>query len=142
MLKQAIPLMFAMSIASGAMADDATGTWITWIMASGKVTVNVSSCGDALCGRVVALKKPLDKYGKPKVDHKNPNPALRSRPVIGLALLSDMKPSGENKWAGYIYNPDDGRTYTAKVTLNGNTMKVKGCVIGFICQSKIFLRLN
>jgi uncharacterized protein (DUF2147 family) len=141
MLKRAIPLMFAMSFAtgaSGALAGDPSGTWI---MASGKVTVRVSSCGDALCGRVVALKKPLDKQGRPKVDHENPNPALRSRPVIGLALLSGMKPKGENKWTGYIYNPDDGRTYNAIVTVNGDTMKVKGCVVVF-CKSKNFVRVN
>jgi uncharacterized protein (DUF2147 family) len=141
MLKQAIPAVLAMSIAAGAsaaMAGDPTGTWI---MTNGKVTVRVSNCGNSLCGNVVALKKPLDKHGKPKVDKENPNPALRKRPVIGLALLSGMKRKGPDKWVGSIYNPDDGRTYSAIVTLSGNRMKVKGCVVVF-CKSQNFVRLN
>jgi uncharacterized protein (DUF2147 family) len=80
-------------------------------MSDGKVTVKVATCGEQLCGKIVALKKPLDKHGRPKVDKENPNPALRKRPVIGLSLLEDMKPSGDGKWEGAIYNPDDGRTY-------------------------------
>jgi uncharacterized protein (DUF2147 family) len=142
MLKRAIPMVFAMSMAttvSAATAGEATGTWM---MASGKVTVRVTNCGNSLCGYVVALKKPLDKRGRPKVDKENPNPALRNRPVIGLSLLSGMKPAGPDKWTGLIYNPDDGHTYNAKVTVNGNTMKVKGCVVGFLCQSKIFVRID
>jgi uncharacterized protein (DUF2147 family) len=142
MLKRAIPLLFAMAMAtgaSGAMAADPTGTWI---MSNGKFTVRVSQCGAALCGTLVALKKPLDKQGRPKVDKDNPNPALRKRPLIGLALLSGMRPKGANKWTGSIYNPDDGRTYSATMTLSGNAMKVKGCALGLFCKSLRFARVN
>ena len=38
------------------------------------------------------MAKPLTKKGKPKLDRKNPNEALRSRPVIGLTILTNMKP--------------------------------------------------
>ena len=111
-------------------------------MESGKVTVKVADCGGKLCGKVVALKKPLNKQGQPKTDKENPNPALRSRPVIGILLMSNMKPDGDNKWSGSIYNPDDGRTYSATMKLDGDRMKVKGCVIGLICQSKWFVRVE
>ena len=110
-------------------------------MENGKVTVEVSNCGDGLCGRIVALKKPLDRHGNPKRDKDNPNPSLRNRPLLGLALLQDMRQAGNNKWQGLIYNPDDGRTYDAVVNLNGTTMKVRGCVVVF-CKTKKFVRVN
>lgn len=121
-----------------ARADDPSGTWR---MDNGKVTIRVSECGGELCGRIVALKKPLDKNGRPKRDKDNPNPALRNRPVVGLSLLSDMRQVGENRWEGHIYNPDDGRTYNAKVKLRGGTMQVKGCVLVF-CKSQKFVRVD
>ncbi len=113
----------------------------TWALDSGKVTVRIAPCGGNLCGTVVALKKPLDKHGKPKLDRKNPNPALRSRPVIGLTILSAMKPDGQDSWAGKIYNADDGNTYSSYMKLIGDAMKVKGCV-AFICKKMTFVRIK
>lgn len=120
--------------------DEATGVWR---MANGKVTVKVSHCGSRLCGTVVALKKPRDDKGRPRLDKENPNPSLRSRPVIGLTILSNMKVEGEGYWVGTIYNPDDGNTYSSQMQLLGRgTMKVNGCVAGIFCKSMKFLRVD
>jgi uncharacterized protein (DUF2147 family) len=115
----------------------------TWAMSNGKVTVKVSDCGGTLCGVIVGLKEPISKIdGKPKVDRENPDPSKRKRPVIGLSILIGMKPDGENKWKGAIYNPDDGKTYSASVRLDGSRMKVKGCVLGVLCKTNNFVRVN
>ena len=106
---------------------DAGKPYGTWTM--GKVTVKVRDCGGKLCGAIVALKEPISKIdGKPKVDRENPDATKRTRPLIGVSVLLGMKPSGEGKWTGSIYNPDDGKTYSASVTLNGDKLKVTGCV--------------
>jgi uncharacterized protein (DUF2147 family) len=128
----------ALALATPAVANDPVGTWI---MSNGKVTVQVNKCGSALCGKIVALKKPLDKNGNPKRDKENPNAALRSRPVIGISLLDDMRPDGNGTWQGAIYNPDDGRTYSATMNLDGDTMKVKGCIVVF-CKTTKFVRVD
>jgi uncharacterized protein (DUF2147 family) len=121
-------------------AESATGTWR---MANGKVTVRLAPCGGALCGRVVALKKARDDKGRPRVDKENPNPSLRSRPVIGLTILSNMKARGAGTWSGTIYNPDDGNTYSSYMELTGpSTMKVNGCVAGVLCKTLKFVRVD
>lgn len=124
-----------------ASADTAaTGTWR---MANGKVTVRVTRCGNALCGTVVGLRKPRDGKGRPRLDKENPNPALRSRPVIGLTILRNMAARGDGYWTGTIYNPDDGRTYSSQMKLqNARTMKVDGCVAGVLCRSMKFVKLD
>jgi uncharacterized protein (DUF2147 family) len=129
----------AVGISSHAMADG--GASGIWVMDNGKVTVRIAPCGPNLCGTIVALAKPLNKQGKPKVDKKNPDPALRNRPIVGLTILSNMEPKSDNKWAGTIYNADDGRTYSSYMKLSGDSMKVKGCVT-FICKSMNFTRTN
>lgn len=127
-------------VSGTAMANDATGVWR---MENGRVTVKVSPCGGNLCGTVVGLKKPHDNEGKPRLDKENPNPALRSRPVIGLTILSNMKPRGEGYWSGTIYNPDDGNTYSSNMTLqSGDTIRVRGCVAGVFCRSMKFIRVE
>lgn len=135
-------MMLGLAVAAGPAfaADGATGTWR---LADGKVTVKVSPCGGGLCGRVVALRKPKDGKGRPRLDKENPNPSLRSRPVIGLTILSNMRASGEGRWSGTIYNPDDGNTYSSRMQLLGpSTMKVDGCVAGVLCKSMKFIRVD
>ena len=114
-----------------------------WAMSDGKVTVKVDDCGGNLCARIVDLKEPISKIdGKPKVDRENPDPAKRNRPLIGLSILIGMKPTGDNFWKGAIYNPDDGKTYSATVRYDGRSMKVKGCVAGVLCKTNTFVRSN
>ena len=136
----AASLGLAVAAGHARAADGAKGTWR---LSNGKVTVKVLPCGDGLCGRVVALRKPRDDKGRPRLDKENPNPALRRRPVIGLTILSNMKPQGDGYWTGTIYNPDDGNTYSSNMTLqNANTMRVKGCVASVFCSSMKFVRLQ
>ena len=76
------------------------------------------------------------------MDRENPDPAKRKRPLVGLQILIGMKSKGDAAWQGAIYNPDDGRTYSATVRLSGDQMKVKGCVASVFCKTNTFLRLN
>lgn len=144
-MKKAVAVVMLVTLlgATGAAARAETEVTGTWVMDNGKVTVRVSSCGASLCGTIVGLKKPLDKNGNAKLDRENPNPALRSRPVIGLTILSNMRPAGSNRWKGKIYNPDDGKTYTSRMKLQGdNVMKVEGCVAGVLCKAMKFVRIK
>lgn len=134
-------LTFAVIMGGGtaAQAQDATGTWLN---ADKDGIVQIGACGGALCGKVVWIRDAIDKAtGRPPVDAKNADPALRSRPIMGLQILSDLKPSSTaNRWDGRVYNIDDGKSYSAKVTLLGaNQLKVEGCVM-MICQSETWTR--
>lgn len=130
----------ALAASPARSAEDPAGTWR---MANGKVTVRVSHCGSRICGRIVGLKKPRDSEGRPKLDKENPNPSLRQRPVIGLTILTNMKSSGDGRWSGMIYNPDDGNSYSSYLQVTGHsTMKVSGCVAGVLCKSVKFNRVD
>lgn len=115
-----------------------TGVWLTQ---AGDARVKVSKCGGGICGTIAGLKEPIDPAtGKPQVDDKNPNPALRKRPVIGLPLFNGMHPTGPSKWSGQIYNADDGSTYASNVSVTGpGTLRVEGCV-GALCGGETWTR--
>ncbi len=144
MLRTAILTIGVVSITmiSSAWAVEPTGPEGLWRLSSGKLTVKISYCNaPKICANIHALSKPKDKRGNPKLDRENPNPTLRKRPVIGLTIMSGMKPKGSNSWTGTIYNADDGRTYSAEATLSGNRLQVKGCW-AFFCKKLKFKRLE
>lgn len=121
-----------------AQSGDTAGIWLTQ---AGDARVRVSKCGAGICGVVVWLREPIDPAtGKPQVDDKNPNPALKRRPMIGLPLFSGMLPSGPGRWSGQIYNADDGSTYVSHISQTGpDTLKVDGCV-GPLCGGETWTR--
>jgi uncharacterized protein (DUF2147 family) len=111
------------------------------LMQAGDARVKISRCGGGICGVIVWLREPIDPAtGKPAVDDKNRNPALARRPMIGLPLFSDMRPSGQSRWSGQIYNADDGNTYASNVAMTGPDMlRVEGCV-GVLCGGETWTR--
>jgi hypothetical protein len=51
-------------------------------------------------------------------DNKNPDPAFRQRLLCGLTILQGLQPVGLDHWdSGWLYNPDDGRTYRVSAEL-------------------------
>ena len=136
------------SAAAAALATSAQAAGTVqgdWITQSGSAKVRVAPCaGGKLCGAVVWMKTPLDKTtGKPQLDAKNPDPALRARPIIGLLLIKDFKSAPGGKWTGgTIYDPESGKTYASKMALNPDgTLKVEGC-IAIICQAQTWKAAN
>tara|TARA_R100000005_G_C5002359_1_gene209933 strand:- start:5961 stop:6392 length:432 start_codon:yes stop_codon:yes gene_type:complete len=138
-LLAAIGAAFLLS-ADPAAAADATGVWAT---KDGNSHVKIAPCNDKLCGEIIWLKEPLTPEGKPKTDQHNSDEALRSRPIIGLQMLNGFVKDGENEWGdGEIYNPEDGKTYRAKMELvKPDALEVKGCVLMF-CQTQDWTRVE
>ncbi|MCA0399797.1 MAG: DUF2147 domain-containing protein [Proteobacteria bacterium] len=99
-----------------ALANDLAGNWQR--TDTGASRVKFSKCGDSLCGTIVWLK---DANGPAKV---------------GQRIFYDMKPAGEGKWEGKAFNPEDGKTYSGKMSLSGTTLTTAGCALGgLICRS-------
>jgi uncharacterized protein (DUF2147 family) len=128
------------TVAARAQSGEPVGVWLT---EKGDARVRVTKCGSGICGVIVGLKDPIDPAtGRPQVDDKNPNPALRSRPVIGISLFIGMRPSGPGRWSGQIYNADDGGTYVSHVSFaGGDALRVNGCV-GVICGGETWTRVG
>jgi uncharacterized protein (DUF2147 family) len=109
-----------------------TGKWYT----DGKDSiVEIAPCGPAVCGRVAKILKP--RPGGPAVDSNNPDPALRTRPILGMAILTGLKDAGK-EWAGSIYDPRAGKVYRSTVALlTTGDLRVKGCW-GPFCRTVMF----
>ena len=124
--------------AEPAQADDRpVGRWATPGVAA---IVEFAPCSDAsaLCGTIRWPWEAADEKGWPRLDAQNSDAALRTRPLVGLSILSGLTRSSKGGWEGRIYNPEDGQTYRATVRLTAaDTLTIEGCVL-FICQKQVW----
>lgn len=116
-------------LTAGVPGDVLLGTWVT---DEGKALVSIQKCGETIyCGTIIWLKEPTHPDGSVKRDDENPDATRRDRRILGLEILSGFKYGGNSVWTGgKIYDPENGKTYSCKMTLKGNKLKVRG-YIGF-----------
>jgi len=123
-------VLFALALCSVTMAkaqsDPIEGLWYNDIK-SAKIHITKAANGK-FYGKVVWLKEPL-KNGKPKVDEMNADEKLRTRPRLGLQVLSDFVKDEDHKYTdGTIYDPINGKTYSCNITYKGSTLAIRGYI--------------
>lgn len=130
------------SVAANAQnADAILGKWIN---PSGEGQVQIYKKGSKYFGKLMWMKFPNEADGKPKLDSQNPDKTLKSRPKLGIELLKDFVYDGENVYEdGTIYDPKNGKTYSCKMTLNGDNLKIRGYIgISLLGRSEIWKRVK
>ncbi len=75
----------------------------------------------------------ITRWGKkPDTDRNNPDPTLRDRSLSGITFLWGFSyVPKKNRWKdGKVYDPKNGKTYDAKLSLakGGNILKMRGYV--------------
>ncbi|MFM8753136.1 MAG: DUF2147 domain-containing protein, partial [Phenylobacterium sp.] len=90
-------IALALSASAAFASTSPVGVWYTQDK-QGKV--RIAPCGDKLCGVIISGRGTDGKPASDARDEANPNPALRSRPILGLQILRDFKPAGPGRWAG------------------------------------------
>lgn len=135
-------LLSAISLAQSFKTDDLLGQWLT---GSGKAGVTIYKEGTKYYGKITWLKNPNDSLGKPKVDKNNPDVKKRTVPLLGLNLLKDFTFDGEEKWIdGTIYDPENGKTYSCKITMiSKEQLDVRGFVgISLLGRTQTWWRMK
>ena len=127
-------LTLAASLSAFTGADDINGTWFNQ---DKDAKIEISKCGGNYCGKIVWLKEPsypagskLGTPGTPKLDDQNPDATRRKDPLMGLEIIKGFQFAGGNVWKnGTIYDPDSGKTYSAKATLvSANQLDLRGFI--------------
>lgn len=128
----------ALSVAGPALAQDATGLWQTQTNGG---QVEISRCGNSLCGKLVNSDHIKSDPGVK--DAKNKDASLRARPLKNMQMLYDFT-GGPSKWTGgKVYNAADGGTYSGTITLiSANELKLKGCIVAPLCKTEKWTRIR
>ncbi|MFN3281035.1 MAG: DUF2147 domain-containing protein [Tabrizicola sp.] len=117
-------------IGGAALADPVEGTWQTRKDDNGNYGhVQIKPCGPAFCGTLV---KAFDSSGK---EIASPN--------IGKRIVWDMVAYPDGLYDdGKIWSPDRDKTYNGEMTLKGNSLTVRGCVLGICRDGGTWKRVN
>ncbi|MBE7437097.1 MAG: DUF2147 domain-containing protein [Spirochaetales bacterium] len=92
------------------LANDIRGVWLR---DNGKSKITLADCGGGwVCSKITWLQDPgaMDKFKNTK--------------ILG-SQNGRFKLQGST-WSGTIYNPEDGKTYSATASVSGNTLSLKG----------------
>lgn len=108
-------------VAGAAAADPVEGVWQTEPDDGSYAHVTIAPCGAAFCGVISRTFKAEGEYQSPN---------------LGKTLVIDMVPNGENAYAGKVWRPSNDKIYIGKIQLNGDRLRLAGCVAGGLLCSK------
>ncbi|MBN8692951.1 MAG: DUF2147 domain-containing protein [Bacteroidetes bacterium] len=130
--------LFLFAIASLAQnkANDILGYYMS---PSGKSILKIYENNGKYYGKPVWMKEPE------MLDSKNPDVSKRNQKVFGSNAIRDFVFDGKDTWAkGYIYDPNNGKTYDCKITRDekGN-LNVRGYIgISLIGRTEYFVKVD
>ena len=128
------PLIAVFAAAFSAPAKSASPEGL-WLVEDQTGRIRIEKCGNEMWGFLAWQKTP-------KNDTNNSNPAMHNKSLVGVQILIGMKPAGDDRWEGNVYNPRDGKTYTAKMAmLRSGQLEIKGCMMGIFCGGENWTRL-
>ncbi len=123
-----IAMALTLSGAGIASADPIQGLWKTQEDDGAYAHVQIAPCGDAFCGTITRTFNSDGEYQSPN---------------IGKQLVRNMKPAGNGRYEGKVWRPSNDKVYIGKIDLNGNSMKLAGCVAGgLICAKQSWARVK
>ena len=158
LVSQWLAMAALMSMAGVVQAQDSDvvpepieGVWRTKLASE----VTISSCEREFCGYLSLIVVPEGLLSGAEAeaaaamapedffDHRNEDPALRSRPMLGLQLLTLWQGDQAHVYDGEIYNPEDGKTYAGYVEMIGpDTLRLNGCVLfNVVCRGEEWTRV-
>ncbi|MEO1169564.1 MAG: DUF2147 domain-containing protein [Pseudomonadota bacterium] len=128
--------MLAFQAAPASTQSSITGNWLT---EDNRAIISIARCGSNICGRIARILVDVEEGQR---DVNNPDPNLRNRPIEGVRVLTGFRRDGGQYRHGQIYDPENGRSYNARLRLNRDgSLRVTGCVLGgIICQSQTWMR--
>lgn len=139
---KAFVLILLTCISYSVTAQDILGQWKTIDDETGeeKSIVEVYEHEGKIFGKIIEIINPLDRDAlckKCEGDEYN-------NPIKGLVLLKNMIKSGNSYINGTIFDPERGKKYKCKLTLdrdNPNVLRVRG-YIAFLYSTQYWVRIK
>lgn len=117
-------------------ADNVIGKYMT---AENKAMVEISKHDNKYYGKFLWTKT------EGKLDEKNPVVAERTKTLKGMEFLKDFTFDGKSTWNnGTIYDPENGKTYSCKMTADekGN-LNVRGYIgVSLIGRTSMWVKVK
>jgi uncharacterized protein (DUF2147 family) len=113
--------ILAIGLAAASSAAEPAGSPIgDWSTSNGHGVIEISQCGDVLCGRIVGIQRKPSEPMPTDVD---------GRPQCGLTIISNERSQPDGTWLGQVSDPRDGGVYQAKLWLDARgDLRLRGFI--------------
>lgn len=113
---------------SVAAADPLVGIWQTQVDDGAYAHIEIEPCGTNFCGKIARTFKDGGEYQSPNK---------------GKTLVIDMAPQGGGNYEGQVWRPSNDKIYLGKIALDGDRIRLRGCVAGgLLCSKQTWARIN
>lgn len=114
------------ALSNAALAGNLRGIWLT---EDEEAALTIADCDGRLCGWINWLESAKNDSGSRRLDEHNPDPAEQAEPVCGLVVITELERSDSDTWHASVYNPQDGKTYSGRITiLSENALQVRAYI--------------
>lgn len=114
--------VFALGLVGIATADDIEGQWAR---GDGNAKVRIAPCGSDICAVNTWIK-----------------PGTRKEKT-GDKLVMTITPGDDGVYSGTAFDPQRDMTYKLTVTVNGDRMTTRGCIVaGLLCKGVDWARID
>jgi uncharacterized protein (DUF2147 family) len=105
-----------------------------WVTESGNLEVDIAPCGEAWCGTVTRVlgNQSMSSPGQTME-------AADKRPAFGMKILTDLRPADDGTLSGQIYNRENAKTYSVRLTMDGPQQMLVRPYIGLPLFGKTLL---
>jgi uncharacterized protein (DUF2147 family) len=100
------------AIGQSAMESETEALIGRWLTDNGNLELEIGRCGEALCGTVVKVLANRSMSGGGEMV------AADNRSPLGMTVLKDFKAAGGGEWQGEIYNRENAKTYSCRISLS------------------------
>ena len=132
-MKKLVILFFLGIYAISAVAQEADKIVGIWWNDEKTTKIQVEKKDGKYIGTIVYMIPEKYENGEPPKDDENPDPALRTRSIVGLQILKGFvyNPKKEEWQEGTIYDPKSGNTYDCYAWMESDDLlKLKGYIGG------------
>lgn len=131
-MKKIMLIAIGLLVPVSAFSGDADGVWRTESdKKGGYLYVKIEPCASNKALTCGMISEAFNASGK--------DPAY---PNLGKPIVMGMEAEASGGYSGgTIWDPESNKTYKSKMTINGNTMTIKGC-IGPICSGQKWTKIK
>jgi len=146
LLSRLCAALFVAGVSMSALADPMSpvGTWNTIDdeTKKPKSVVRITEKDGVISGTVERIVDPAKQDSR--CDECASDDPRKGKPVIGMTILTGLKKDGDNVYSGgNILDPNNGKTYNAKVTVieGGKKLEMRGSIL-FIGRTQTWIRAD
>ena len=99
---------------------------------------------DRYKGTIEKLFRPADQDQNPKCEKCEGD--LKNKPIVGMTILSGLRQESDEEYEnGKIIDPENGKTYSSKLTLDesGKKLEMRGFIgVSLVGRSQTWVRAD